>query len=95
MSRRHQRALPAVAGTLAGLGLVTLLAIAAWQTAKNTVLQDRALTKCGMSPPPELDPHHSVRSEAKGVRVKWHTFGYECEYTREDGTVFHLPPPSH
>ena len=72
---------------------IALLTLAVWGIAKGTVLQERAMKRCTLTPPPALDPHYAVRTEASGVSVKWHVLGYECEYTRADGTIFHLPPP--
>jgi len=85
-----KRVAPTVAVVTCGLAL---LALATWEIAKGTVLQERAMNRCTLTPPPALDPHYATRAEAGGVSVKWHTLGYECEYTRRDGTVVHLPPP--
>jgi hypothetical protein len=77
---------------------LALFALAALEFAQSTVLQERAMDRCGQSPPTtspqaKLDPHYAARSEATGWSVNWHFVGYKCRYRRSDGTVFYLPPP--
>lgn len=93
--RTLKRVAPPVAVVACGLALLALLAL---EVAQPTLLHDRAMNRCGLNPPAgspqaERDPHFAARSQASGYSVDWHLTGYECRYTRRDGTVFYLPPP--
>lgn len=93
--RTLKRVAPPVAVVTCGLALFALVALEVVQPA---LLHDRAMNTCGLTPPAgspqaKRDPDFAARSEASGYSVDWHLIGYECRYTRRDGTAFYLPPP--
>ena len=93
--RTLKRVAPPVAVGTCGLAL---FAVAGLEFARGTVLQERAMNRCGQTPPAtspqaKLDPHSAARSDATGWSVNWHFIGYECRYRLKDGTISYLPPP--